>query len=48
MGLFNAEVMLERWFAEVVGEPTAIQRAAWPVLRERRNALLIASTGQGK
>ena len=48
MSLFDAEVLLDRWFAETVGAPTAIQRAAWPVLRKGRDALLIASTGQGK
>ena len=48
MSLFDAEVLLDRWFAETVGAPTAIQRAAWPVLRRGHHALLVASTGQGK
>ncbi|MDT8438915.1 MAG: DEAD/DEAH box helicase [Wenzhouxiangellaceae bacterium] len=38
----------DAWFARAVGAPTAIQRAAWPVLRDRRNALLLAPTGRGK
>ena len=48
MTLFRAEHDLDRWFDESVGAPTPVQRAAWPVLRQRRNALLIAPTGQGK
>jgi len=36
------------WFAGAIGKPTLIQQQAWPVLRERRNALLLAPTGQGK
>jgi len=39
---------LEAGFAGRFGAPTPIQRAAWPVLRQRRDALLIAPTGQGK
>ncbi|MEE4303786.1 MAG: DEAD/DEAH box helicase, partial [Wenzhouxiangella sp.] len=48
MSLFDAKTELDGWFANAVGEPTAVQRAAWPVLRDGRNALVIASTGQGK
>ncbi|RFF27683.1 MULTISPECIES: DEAD/DEAH box helicase [unclassified Wenzhouxiangella] len=48
MSLFDAQQALDAWFANSVGEPTAVQRSAWPVLREGRNALVIASTGQGK
>ncbi|NEZ05188.1 DEAD/DEAH box helicase [Wenzhouxiangella sp. XN201] len=48
MSLFDAEKTLDAWFAEAVGEPTPVQRSAWPVLRGGRNALVIASTGQGK
>ncbi|WP_376696664.1 DEAD/DEAH box helicase [Wenzhouxiangella sp. EGI_FJ10305] len=48
MSLFDTEQSLDTWFANAVGEPTAVQRSAWPVLRAGRNALVIASTGQGK
>jgi len=48
MTLFNAEAEFDRWFAESVGAPTAVQRAGWPVIRAGSNALLIAATGQGK
>ena len=41
-------VGFEDWFGARFGAPTAVQRAAWPLLRRRRHALLIASTGQGK
>ncbi|RFF28885.1 DEAD/DEAH box helicase [Wenzhouxiangella sediminis] len=48
MSLFDAKTELDGWFANAVGEPTPVQRAAWPVLRGGRHALVIASTGQGK
>lgn len=48
MTLFNHVSDFDCWFQAAVGRPTAIQRAAWPVLRRRENALLVASTGQGK
>ena len=48
MPLFSLEAEFDRWFFDAVGEPTAIQRVAWPRLREGRNVLLVASTGQGK
>lgn len=48
MTLFTVETELDRWFAERIGEPTAIQQAAWPVIRSGRHALVIAATGQGK
>jgi ATP-dependent Lhr-like helicase len=48
MSLFDLRTDLDGWFANAVGEPTAVQRAAWPVLREGRHALLVASTGEGK
>ncbi|MGM0658209.1 MAG: DEAD/DEAH box helicase [Pseudomonadota bacterium] len=48
MSLFSTEQQLDRWFNHALGAPTAVQHAAWPLLRAGRNALLIAPTGQGK
>jgi len=39
---------LDRWFEARFGAFSAIQHSAWPVLRQGRNALLLAPTGQGK
>ncbi|MBI1324930.1 DEAD/DEAH box helicase [bacterium] len=40
---------LRSWFeGRFPGGPTSVQKAAWPILAERRNALLIAPTGTGK
>ncbi len=33
---------------QALGEPTAIQREAWPVLATGQDAVLIAPTGSGK
>lgn len=48
MALFTSISDFDCWFEAAVGPPTAIQRAAWPLLRQGRHALLVASTGQGK
>ncbi|MGK7297202.1 MAG: DEAD/DEAH box helicase [Candidatus Wenzhouxiangella sp. M2_3B_020] len=48
MELFGIETDLDRWFAEALGDPTAIQERALPILRAGGNALLVAATGQGK
>ena len=48
MRVFDAPTVLDDWFARTVGEPTAVQLAAWPVLRTGSNALVLAPTGQGK
>jgi ATP-dependent Lhr-like helicase len=40
---------LRTWFAaRFPGGPTPVQKAAWPILAARKNALLIAPTGTGK
>ena len=36
------------WVQQALGEPTAIQREAWPVLATGQDAVLIAPTGSGK
>lgn len=39
---------IDAWFRDRYGEPTEIQKRAWPQLRAGGDALLMASTGQGK
>lgn len=36
------------WVDEALGTPTPVQEHAWPVLAERRDAVLVAPTGSGK
>jgi ATP-dependent helicase Lhr and Lhr-like helicase len=40
--------LVARWFAEQVGEPTEIQRQAWPRIAEGGHVLAVAPTGHGK
>jgi len=42
------EHAIETWFRSTYGAPTPIQQRAWPLLGAGRDALLMASTGQGK
>ena len=37
-----------QWFSREIGEPTAVQRDAWPVIASGRNTLVSAPTGTGK
>jgi len=46
--LFDPRAEFDRWFAETLGEPTAIQIRAWPAIRAGGHVLLSAATGQGK
>jgi ATP-dependent Lhr-like helicase len=39
---------IQKWFASVLGEPTAPQRQGWPAIREGRHTLIAAPTGSGK
>jgi len=45
-GLFHPQVV--SWFAECVGEPTAVQRLAWPEVAAGHHVLVTAPTGSGK
>ncbi len=56
-GLFTEQILecsrptlkaLEGWCQQRLGPPTAVQQAAWPIIREGRHALLLSATGQGK
>src|SRR5512136_2362132 len=40
--------IVERWFAERFGEPTEVQRLAWPRIAAGEHALVTAPTGSGK
>ena len=47
-GLERFHPLVQRWFAARVGDPTAVQRAAWPVIGDGEHALVTAPTGSGK
>lgn len=38
----------QKWFAEAFGEPTKVQKEAWPAIIEGRSVLVSAPTGTGK
>ena len=38
----------ERWFRKTFGEPTKIQREAWPAIADGKHVLVSAPTGTGK
>ena len=40
--------LIGQWFHKRYGEPTQIQRKAWPVIAEGRHLLMTAPTGSGK
>ena len=46
LGLFHEATA--RWFAAGVGEPTAVQREAWPAIAGGGHVLVSAPTGTGK
>lgn len=47
-GVANFHPLLERWFADNVGQPTSIQSRAWPLVQQKQNVLVAAPTGSGK
>src|SRR5262245_11687487 len=48
MSLSQFHPLVQRWFFETLGTPTAAQAAGWAALAERRHALIAAPTGSGK
>jgi ATP-dependent Lhr-like helicase len=40
--------LIRKWFAERVGEPTEVQRLAWPRIAAGEHVLVTAPTGSGK
>jgi ATP-dependent Lhr-like helicase len=46
--LLSFHPVVQRWFADRLGEPTAPQRQGWPLIREGRSVLIAAPTGSGK
>src|SRR5947199_728048 len=48
MSLAPFHPVLQRWFAETIGTPTAVQLRGWEAIRERRHTLIAAPTGSGK
>jgi ATP-dependent Lhr-like helicase len=40
--------VLQRWFSESIGTPTAVQVRGWEAIREGRHTLIAAPTGSGK
>src|SRR2546430_5194423 len=40
--------VLQRWFTETLGAPTAAQGLGWAAIREKRHTLIAAPTGSGK
>src|SRR5688572_23860823 len=48
MSLSPFHPIVQRWFSETLGAPTAAQAAGWAALAERRHTLIAAPTGSGK
>lgn len=40
--------VVQRWFRDTLGAPSAAQAAGWPAIRAGRNTLIAAPTGSGK
>jgi ATP-dependent Lhr-like helicase len=48
MVAFRFHPVVQRWFAETLGEPTSAQRLGWASIAEGRHTLIAAPTGSGK
>src|SRR5712691_9173619 len=48
MPLSRFHPVIQRWFSETLGEPTAAQRQGWDAIRDGRHTLIAAPTGSGK
>jgi ATP-dependent Lhr-like helicase len=48
MALDHFHPVIQRWFSEILGPPTAAQVQGWAAIREKRHALIAAPTGSGK
>ena len=48
MSLSLFHPVIQRWFSETLGEPTAAQQKGWAAIREGRHTLIAAPTGSGK
>src|SRR3954469_22871973 len=40
--------LVQRWFKETFGEPSAPQKAGWPAIATGAHTLILAPTGTGK
>ncbi|MDR0450705.1 MAG: DEAD/DEAH box helicase [Treponema sp.] len=40
--------LINLWFSETLGEPTAVQGEAWPLIEKGEHVLAVAPTGSGK
>ena len=48
MSLSRFHPVVQRWFTETLGRPTAAQSAGWSAILEGRHTLIAAPTGSGK
>src|SRR5688572_30634539 len=48
MPLTRFHPVLQRWFSETLGTPTAAQTRGWKAIGQRRHTLIAAPTGSGK
>src|SRR5438105_4101101 len=48
MALQSFHPVIQKWFSETLGTPTAAQRDGWAAIREGRHTLIAAPTGSGK
>src|SRR5262245_44511286 len=48
MTLHPFHPVVQKWFSDTLGSPTAAQRDGWAAIREGRHTLIAAPTGSGK